>query len=141
MIFGSVLVNRELNGRTRLSPGFSLLVISGLGTLTAGLFPVSTVLPLHLLGASAALLLGNVGVALLGTELAGLSRVARLVSLGAGVAGVLATGFFLFHVYLGVGMGGLERLITLPQVIWMPVCGAYLLHTSRRDRRSALRAV
>ena len=41
--------------------------------------------------------------------------------------GLVALSFFLKNVYLGLGIGGMERIVSYPQTIWMIVFGAYVL--------------
>lgn len=124
MIFGSVLIAQQYPKNQRL--GFYLLVLAGFGTILVGMFPENTISGLHTLGAALPLLLGNIALIILGVALK-LPKALRLYTLASGVVALIALVLYLSHHYLGLGQGGMERLVAYPQTIWMIVFGIYKL--------------
>ncbi|MCZ0979578.1 DUF998 domain-containing protein [Streptomyces diastatochromogenes] len=103
-----------------------LVASAGLGFVLAGLAPSDTAENLHVLGALLIMGLGNTGLALAGGGLsrqlpAALRRATTLLGLVALAALVL----FLSRHYLGLGMGGMERVAALPVLLWALTVGAY----------------
>ncbi|WP_406503393.1 DUF998 domain-containing protein [Streptomyces sp. NBC_00212] len=120
-----------------------LLAGAGLGFVLAGLAPADVHENQHVLGALLIMGTGNIGLVLAG---AGLSNaVPALLRWAAGLLGITAiTAFGLFssHHYLGLGMGGMERVAVFPLLMWTLAAGALGLfrqataHTVPRRRRS-----
>jgi hypothetical membrane protein len=127
MLAGAVLIARGLPGRSRTATaGFACLGLAGVGTVVVGLYPENTVAGLHAGGAALPFVLGNVGVLLLGAVLR-LPPWLRAATLSAGVVGLVGLALFLSHTYLGLGIGGMERVTAYPQDVWLILIGAYLL--------------
>jgi hypothetical membrane protein len=127
MLAGAALVARELVGRGRTATtGLACLGLGGVGTIVVGLFPENTVAGLHAAGAALPFVLGNLGILLLGLSLR-LPVAPRVFTLAAGVVGLVGLALFLSHTYLGLGIGGMERVTAYPQDIWLVLIGAYLL--------------
>jgi hypothetical membrane protein len=126
MLAGAVLIGRRLAGGSRTATtGFACLGLAGVGTIVVGLFPENTVAWLHAAGAALPFVLGNLGVVLLGVGLR-LPRPLRTFTLTAGVVGLAGLPLFLSHTYLGLGIGGMERVTAYPQDVWLIAIGAYL---------------
>ncbi len=98
--------------------------------MLVGLFPENTVSSLHILGAALPFLLGNIGLILLGLVLP-LPRFLRWLSIFFGSMALLALVFFMTNQYLGLGIGGMERIVAYPQTIWLIVIGFYLLRNRK----------
>jgi hypothetical membrane protein len=132
MTLGALLLYRYHGKSTASKVGFGLLALAGLGTALVGLFPENTVAPLHVMGAAMPFLLGNIALVLLGFTLRA-PHVLRLYTTVSGLVALSALVLFLTHTYLGIGIGGMERITAYPQTIWLIVFG---LHTLRqlRDR-------
>ncbi len=113
--------------------GFGCMACAGVGAILIGLFPENTLGALHIAGATLSFLLGNLGMILLGVNFNRLPKTLRIYTVLSGVIGLAALPLFLKHIYLGLGIGGMERIVSYPQTIWMIIFGAYLLI----DRRSA----
>jgi len=132
MALGSLLIYTEFR-RTRASLiGFSLMALAGFGTVLVGLFPENTVAPMHYSGAFLAFALGNLSIVILSLALRRETDMLRLFSLLTGVLALTAFGMFLLHIYLGLGQGGMERLVSYPQAIWLTLFGLYMFRSHFR---------
>jgi hypothetical membrane protein len=101
----------------------SLLCISGLGGVGVGIFNELTGLP-HVLFALMAFVGGGLAVIMLKRRLKGLMGYFGLV---VGILSLLAVIFFITGISLGLGPGGMERMITYPlQVFTMALGGSFL---------------
>ncbi|MDB5184719.1 MAG: hypothetical protein JWN38_527 [Candidatus Saccharibacteria bacterium] len=132
MIGGAVLLHhRYAAGRLALV-GFGALVVAGVGTIMVGLFPENTVSGLHVLGAALPFTLGNLGMILINVRAPMLPRWLRAYGLLSGVVGLVALALFTTHVYLWLGIGGMERFVSYPQSIWMTIFGLWALLQRKR---------
>lgn len=109
-----------------LTIGFALVGIGGVGVMLAGIFPEDSVPFFHGIGAALPFLLGNIGVVLLGISLAA-SLAFRLFTLISGIVALTALVFYATGHFLGLGEGGIERVVAYPQTVWLIAFGAYLL--------------
>jgi len=125
MASGSLLIYQEFKRDSATLVGFSFLAIAGFGTLLVGLFPENTVSALHVLGASLPFLLGNVALIILSVSLA-IPRLLRYYTFISGVLALIALAFFYSQHYLGLGIGGMERLVAYPQTFWLIAFGLYI---------------
>lgn len=125
MMIGAVLVYQEFRETEGSLVGFSFMGLAGAGTILVGLFPENSVSSLHFIGALLPFLVGNIGLIVLGAVL-DLPKTLKLYTLLSGVISLLALGFYLTHYYLGLGPGGMERLVAYPQTMWLIVFGIYL---------------
>jgi hypothetical membrane protein len=127
MAVGALLLWTYL-GVSRLARlGLSCMVIAGPGTILVGLFPENTVSALHITGAALPFIFGNLGMIILGIALNKLPVLLRGFSVLCGLVGLIALVLFMTQIYLGLGIGGMERFAAYPQSIWMIVTGLYLL--------------
>ncbi|ASQ92194.1 DUF998 domain-containing protein [Streptomyces sp. 11-1-2] len=102
-----------------------LLAGAGVGFVLAGLAPADVHENQHVLGALLIMGTGNVGLLLTGARLADdvpgpLRRVTSLL----GITALTAFGLFLSRHYLGLGMGGMERVAAFPLLAWALVVGS-----------------
>ncbi|MFF4044928.1 DUF998 domain-containing protein [Streptomyces sp. NPDC001816] len=100
-----------------------LLAGVGAGFVLAGLAPADVHENQHVLGALLIMATGNLGLLLSGAAL----DVARPLRRGSGLLGALALtafGLFLSRHYLGLGMGGMERVAAFPLLVWAVALGA-----------------
>jgi hypothetical membrane protein len=106
--------------------------VAGAGTLTVGIFPENTVLVngipvIHAIAALLAFFIGGIGAV-------GAYRYTKppfnVISVVLGVASLTASALF-FITYnmgsLGLGIGGMERMIAYPTLLWIIGLGGYLL--------------
>ena len=110
----------------------SFLALTGLGSLLVGFFPEDTILvngvPLvHSIGALMAFIFGGIAAI---TAYRITKSPFRHFSVVLGAASLLALMLFFTTAsagYLGLGVGGMERMITYPAQIWTLSFGAYLM--------------
>ncbi len=50
----------------------------------------------------------------------------RYYTVGSGLIALIALAFFVTRNYLGLGIGGMERLVAYPQTMWLIVFGIYI---------------
>lgn len=134
MMLGSILIYHEFT-KTKLSRlGFSMMATAGFGTLLVGLFPENVSPTMHSIGALLAFLIGDSALIILGLGLR-LSRVMKWYSIISGVVSLLALALYLTHHYLGLGLGGMERLAGYPQTAWLIIFGVYMTTNHYRNKR------
>jgi len=132
MIVGGVLIYQEFKPSNGSLTGFSFMIIAGIGTLLVGLFPENSVSALHQLGAFLPFLVGNIGMIILGSVL-DIPKVLRYYSIISGSISLAALVFFVLHIYLGLGIGGMERIVAYPQTVWLIVFGIYISSNHMRN--------
>jgi hypothetical membrane protein len=129
ILVGAALIQRAFpSGRTRTA-GLVLLALAGPGPILVGLFPENVNIIPHTIGAAAHFVSGNLGIVVLGIAIAvacGQTPLA-LYSIISGIVGLLATALFVSGHYLGLGIGGMERIAAYPLPLWLIVVGVSLL--------------
>jgi hypothetical membrane protein len=125
MASGSLLIYQEFKRNRATLIGFSCMALAGFGTLIVGLFPENTISFLHIFGASLPFLLGNAGLIVLSISLP-IPRLLRYYTFLTGVIALIALVFFYTGHYLGIGIGGMERIVAYPQTFWLIVFGLYI---------------
>jgi hypothetical membrane protein len=133
MALGSLFAYHSLTKSRLTLVGFTMFGLGGIGTILVGLFPENTVANLHVLGATLPFLIGNIGLILLGYSLK-MSRWLQTYTALTGLLCLIALSLFMTHSYLGIGQGGLERIVAYPQTIWMIVIGLYGLKKHRPQK-------
>jgi hypothetical membrane protein len=129
ILLGTALVYRAFPiGRAR-TIGLVLLTLAGPGPILVGLFPENVNITPHAIGAAAHFVSGNLGIAVLGIAIAATHRqkLLAIFSIIAGSVGVIATALFISGHYLGMGIGGMERIAAYPLPLWLMVMGVALL--------------
>jgi hypothetical membrane protein len=130
MLIGSVL-NRQMHlDRRGASIGFRCMETAGAGVVLVGLFPENSVPALHGTGAYLSFVFGNVAIIVLGCSLR-VPLALRVFSLFLGGFALVALIPYASGHFLGLGNGGLERVVAYPQSVWLIVTGTYLLSSSR----------
>lgn len=124
-VVGAALTGGALWKRGR-APAVARLLLAGAGVGfgLAGLAPADVHENQHVLGALFIMAAGNIGLIVAGFGLA--EHVPPPVRWGTsllGVTAITAFGLFLSHHYLGLGMGGMERVAVLPLLFWALVVG------------------
>jgi hypothetical membrane protein len=133
MIFGlSVLASAYFINRIFKNRVFTVLfVLAGAGALGVGVFPENTFVihgtpVLHTLSAATAFLVGGI------TAVSAFKITKppfRFLSVAFGAAALTALVLFGLTRYsggLGIGEGGMERMIVYPTILWMIAMGGYL---------------
>jgi hypothetical membrane protein len=111
-----------------------LFALAAVGTLTVGLFPENTVLVngFPIVHGVAALLTFVVGGVAAIASYKYTKSPFKIFSLILGFFTLLAFALFLSTMgfgYLGIGVGGMERMIVYPTILWILGLGGYLLNT------------
>jgi hypothetical membrane protein len=106
------------------------MIIAGAGTILVGLFPENRAISIHLVGAALPFIFGNIGMIIVGTISKKLPKGLRSYTILSGLVGFIALIFLVTHTYIGIGIGGVERIVSYPQSIWMILFGIYLLSNS-----------
>ncbi len=140
LIAGGALLVRGMLARDRLTTvGLSLVALAGAGVLVVGLAPEDAHIAVHLLGASAHLVAGNVGLIVVGFTLFKVSRgwLGR-VWIAAGLIGLIGAQLLINHTFLGLGVGGMERVGIYPLPLCLAVTGAlWLVESLLRSKATA----
>ena len=126
MITGSLLLCQSFRKSRNAMVGFTLFALGGAGTALVGIFPENTVSALHGIGAALPFLIGNVGVVILGFSLE-VPKILRIYTVLTGSIALAALGVYASGHYIGLGEGGLERVVAYPQTIWIIILGIYSL--------------
>ncbi len=138
-ILGALLLHRWWPVGRLARWALALWIFSGLGKVIVGLIPENTNINLHLLGALN-VPLGSVAILLLSLALRRTHT--AMSTIGVAVAVVGLAGSLLSTVgqyagsslYLGLGVGGAERLASYPGSLWMLVIGVIAM-TLAGDRQ------
>jgi hypothetical membrane protein len=120
-----------------------LVGVSGLGVFVVGLAPEDVMPALHRLGATENFLCCNAGMAVMGIAMLRSRQGSRrlgAVTLICGIIGLAGIGCLGMQTYLGLGVGGMERVTAYPFPLWISGMGALLLRRGGL-RRGALAAV
>nr|WP_281720479.1 DUF998 domain-containing protein [Nitrosomonas nitrosa] len=125
MLLGSLLLYHQFAHNFGTKIGFTLMGIAGFGTVLVGLFPANTAPTMHGIGAFLPFFFGNLGLIFFGLYLS-LKPTFRFFTLLSGVFSLVAFLLFAFDIYLGLGVGGMERLVAHPQTFWMIIFGFYV---------------
>ncbi len=112
-----------------------LFTVAGIGVIVVGIYPENTNNARHVLGAGFNFVAGNIAMIVFGLALAqrpmerGLLTVFSLIS---GAIGLLATLLLVSGHFLGIGVGGMERVAAYPMTVWQIVMGIAFLRAGQR---------
>ncbi len=129
LILGSALLWDHLPGARSSSVGLVFLLLAGIGAMGVGLSPEDVNLTVHTASAAVAFLFANLGVLVLGIGWARLSqgRTWGAYSIVSGLVGLLALGLFGLKAYGPLYVGGMERLVVAPVLLWAILVGVAVL--------------
>jgi hypothetical membrane protein len=125
MIAGSTLIYQEFRKNNANKLAFWLMAFAGFGTILVGVFPENTIGYFHSVGALLPFLFGNIALLIFGFSL-GLSGKFKIYTIASSLVALIALPLFLTHNYLGLGLGGMERLVAHPQTVWLTAFGFYM---------------
>jgi hypothetical membrane protein len=134
MMSGAALIYSEFKTGRFGKIGFGLIALAGLGTVIVGLVPENVMPGLHAFGATLPFLFGNIGVLLLGIKLQ-LPKIVRMFTIVCGIIALIGLALFKLGAYLGLGLGGMERVTAYPQTIWLIFFGIYIAVRQYRSRK------
>jgi hypothetical membrane protein len=142
-IFGVLLVWPAFErGRSR-GTGLTLILIGGIGAIGAGVFPETTPVLggfMHDIVSLIAFVGGSLGLTVASFAMTTgphWGPASRGFTLLCGVVAIVATLLFTFSIYLGLGPGGMERLIVAPILLWAIAEGAHIAQLPRFAPRLA----
>ncbi|GAA3297687.1 hypothetical protein GCM10020218_083710 [Dactylosporangium vinaceum] len=118
----------------RARPAPTLLLAASGAWVLVGFVPADVRLEWHLLGAVLIFFAGNVGLLLAGRS--GWPAPMRRFTVLTGVLGLAGAGLHLSGTYLGLGMGGTERVAAFAVPVWMAAAGLAVL-LGRADAQDA----
>ncbi|HTP56334.1 MAG TPA: DUF998 domain-containing protein [Thermoplasmata archaeon] len=129
VILGALLLRSAFPSRSSRSVGLLLLILAGLGSIGVGLSPENVNIQIHTVSALLSFAGGNLALIVLGFVMFRDTRWDgyRAYSMFSGLVGLIALALFSTHVYLGLGVGGMERLIVAPLLLWLVVASIHLL--------------
>lgn len=136
MAIGSLLIYTEFKRTNWTLIGFVLMSLSGFGTVLVGLFSENTIASMHMIGAFLALGIGNVSILVLACSLRGVRKAVRIYSAMTAIICLTAFVLFILDIYLGIGRGGMERLVSYPFTVWMILFGLYMTAVRMRTART-----
>lgn len=125
MVAGAVAFMLAYRANKLAVAGFMGLALAGMGTVLVGFVPENHMSPLHGLGAILAFVVGNLGVLLVGLARTTRSRGFDAYTVAMGFIALAAFALFASKVFLGLGIGGMERVTSYLQVVWMVSFGVY----------------
>jgi hypothetical membrane protein len=137
VILGAVLVRTAFPPKRSPRVALVLVALAGFGAIGVGLWPENVNGLVHSVASGIAFIGGGLG--LLGLTLGMLRDTRwdgyRLYTLLSGVVTLAATALFERNVTLGIGIGGVERLVVAPLLLWLVVVSLHLLRIpSLKDR-------
>ena len=135
IVYGTALLRAWFPSGRRGAAALLLIGASGFGVFLVGLAPEDVAPIPHYFGALENFVCCNAGMATMGVAMLGWGgewRRVGLVSLGAGVVGLLGIVLLGAHVYLGLGVGGMERVVAYPFPLWLAGMGAMALRGRER---------
>ena len=137
VVLGAALIRNAFRHARLWWWGLALVALGGFGFVLVGLFPENVNFPPHRLGATLQFVCGNLGQVVIGASLLGSRPWQRWggYSITSGVVGLLATTLFASGHYLGMGIGGMERLAAYPLPLWTIVMGIVLWRQASLLRR------
>jgi hypothetical membrane protein len=128
LILGAILVRSAFPPRGTRTVGLGMFWIAAVGAMMVGLSPENVNLTVHSTGATIAFLLGNLSLLVLGVAMFRDTRWDgyRAFTMLLGLIGLIAFVLFLVGTYGPLGVGGMERLIVAPLLLWLIVAGIHL---------------
>ncbi len=139
VLVGVYLVRTAFPARRSAHLGLALLIVAGVGSIVVGLSPENVHLRVHDVGALLAFVGGNLALLVLALGMLRDTRWDgyRLYTLLSGAVGLVATVLYLDGTYVGLGPGGMERLIVAPLLLWLVVVAVHLLRVPALGRDAA----
>lgn len=130
IVCGTALAWPRLAKAALATIALGLIGASALGVFVVGLAPEDAAPGPHFVGAIENFLCCNLGMTIMGIAMLSARPAARkagLVSLGAGLIGLAGLSLLAMRAYLGLGVGGTERVTAYPFPIWLAGMGVLLL--------------
>ena len=129
LILGTILVRTGFPPRGTRTVGLGLLIIAGLGSIGVGLSPEDVNLTVHSISAASAFVGAGLALLVLGVAMFRDTRWDgfRAYTMISGLIALVAFVLFTTGEFVGLGVGGMERLIVAPVLLWSLVAGVHLV--------------
>jgi hypothetical membrane protein len=135
LILGVLLLPTAFPNRSSRRVGLGLLVVAGIGAIGVGLSPEDYNLTVHSISALLSFVGGGLALIVLGFAMFRDTRWDgyRAFSILSGLVALVALGLFLggaYHwggIWSDWGVGGIERLVVAPVLLWALVAGIHLV--------------
>jgi hypothetical membrane protein len=135
-IFGALLIWGAFPERPSRGVGLGFLLIAGIGAVGVGVFPETTPVlhgAMHSIVSAIAFIGAGIGLTVLSAAMSPGPhwRFSRPFTLVLGLITLVATALLLTGIYLGLGPGGMERMIVAPILLWAVVEGIHIARLPR----------
>ncbi len=129
MIIGALLTRAAFPSGWVRELAVTLFCLAGVGVIVVGMYPENTDNARHVLGAGLNFIAGNIAMIVFGLALAQRPTHRGLmgVSIALGTLGLTATVLFVTGNFLGLGLGGMERVAAYPMTVWQIIAGTTFL--------------
>ena len=143
-IFGALLIWGAFDPGPGRGMGLGLVLVGGVGAVGVGVFPETTPVlngGMHEIVSAIAFVGAGLGLVALSFAMARGPhwRLSRRFTLGCGLLTLVATVLLELDVYVGLGPGGMERLVVAPILLWAVVEGVHIARLPRFAPRSPFR--
>jgi hypothetical membrane protein len=144
-IFGVLLIWDAFDDRPSRGVGLSFVLIGGIGAVGVGVFPETTPVlngAMHDIVSDIAFVGAGIGLTVVSFAMVGGPhwRLSRPFTLLCGLVTLIAIVLFTTGYYVGLGPGGMERLIVAPILLWAIVEGIHIARLPRFAPSSISRA-
>ncbi len=128
LIIGTLLLWSAFRPRAARTIGLLLLIIAGVGAIGVGLSPEDVNLTVHTASAATAFIAANLALMVLSVAMFRDTRWDgfRTFTMVMGLVGLVALVLFEEKLYGALGVGGMERLIVAPVLLWALLAGIHL---------------
>jgi len=129
LILAVLLLRTGFPNRRSSTIGLGMLAFAAIGAIGVGLSPEDVNRTVHTISALIAFLFGNLALLALGFAMLRDTRWAgyRAFTFLSGLVGLVALFLFIPGIYGPLGVGGMERLIVAPLLLWAIVAGIHLV--------------
>jgi len=138
ILLGVILVRTALPPRRSSTVALGLIALAGIGAICVGVWPENVNGAIHGIASLLAFVGGSLGLIIVALAMLRDTRWDgyRAYSLLSGLVELVATVLFVFGEYVGLGVGGMERLIVAPLLLWLIVASVHLLRTPQYAPRT-----
>jgi len=127
ILAGGILTHESRRPGVARQLGRVFMVLAGAGGVLVGCFAENENLLLHSLGAVTYFSFANLGLLMLGCSARGSVARIEVLTVVAGLIGIVGSGLFFSGHYLGLGIGGTERLVVYPLPFVLTLTGGSML--------------
>jgi len=128
ILLAVILIRTAFPARRSRTIGLGLLALAAIGSIGVGLSPEDVNLTVHTISATLAFVGGGLALIVLGFAMFRDTRWDgfRAYTILSGLVTLIAFLLFASSTYLALGVGGMERLIVAPVLLWSLVAGVHL---------------